>query len=46
MSHVSEDAEKKGMCPKCKGKRVVEVKGREKKCPACKGLGIRVDEIF
>jgi DnaJ-class molecular chaperone len=43
---MSEEAIKKGICPKCKGKRVVEVKRKKIKCPRCKGMGIRVDEIF
>jgi DnaJ-class molecular chaperone len=42
MSHVSEEAVKKGMCPKCKGQRTI----KGKKCSACKGTGILVDKIY
>jgi hypothetical protein len=41
MSHVSEGAVKEGVCPKCKWKKV-----KGKKCPACKGMGFKVDKIY
>jgi len=45
---MSEQAIKNGVCPKCRGKRVIVSKGKSKRvtCPACKGLGIKVDVLF
>lgn len=43
---IPESELEKGICPACKGKRTATVKGKKQPCKACKGTGIRVDEIY